>query len=233
MQWTDEDPHAYAEGTHGEGHGYGYGYGYGYGDTYAHVPAYGYDGGGTATGTVTMPWDPAGLAAWPDQPATAAPVGHPPGTDPFTAPPAGEPLGPEAPVPGTADGQALAPVFVDASGRRQRRVRRTARLLLIPAGGYVVLLVGTLLGGPAVTSPFVPPPSGQDPRTHAPEPSPDVSDAASRPVASPRPAAAARPSARPTATLAPVASAGTATAAPSPTATPTRQPPGMSHKPLK
>ena len=230
MQWTDEDPPAYAEGTHGEGYGYrdGYGYGDGYGSTYAHAPAYGYDGGGSATGTVTMPWDPAGLAA---------PAGHLPGMDPFATPPAGEPLAPEvAAAPDTADGQTLAPVFVDASGRRQRRVRRTARLLLIPAGGYVVLLAGTLLGGPAVTSPFVPPPSRPDPAAHAPEPSPDVSAAASRPAASRHPATTTRPSVRPTATTAttaPVTSAGTATAAPSPTATPTRQPPGLAHKPLK
>ncbi|MEV7387542.1 hypothetical protein [Streptomyces sp. NPDC091215] len=48
------------------------------------------------------------------------------------------------------------PVFVDASGRRQRRVRRAARLLVIPAACYVALLISTVLGGPTISAPFVP-----------------------------------------------------------------------------
>lgn len=55
------------------------------------------------------------------------------------------------------------PVFVDASGRRQRRVRRLGRLLVIPAAAYVVLLFSTLMGGPTVQSPFLP--SAQAPHT--------------------------------------------------------------------
>ena len=35
---------------------------------------------------------------------------------------------------------APAPVFVDASGRRQRRVRRAGRILAVPAAGYLALL---------------------------------------------------------------------------------------------
>ncbi|MFC1431427.1 hypothetical protein ACEZDB_12320 [Streptacidiphilus sp. N1-3] len=46
--------------------------------------------------------------------------------------------------------------FVDSSGRRQRRVRRLGRLLLVPAAAYVALLVSTLLGGPTVRSPLLP-----------------------------------------------------------------------------
>ncbi|MFF3143216.1 hypothetical protein ACFVRU_16170, partial [Streptomyces sp. NPDC057927] len=34
------------------------------------------------------------------------------------------------------------------AGRRRRRVRRAARLLVIPIGGYVALLLNTMLGGP-------------------------------------------------------------------------------------
>ncbi|WP_152648282.1 hypothetical protein [Streptacidiphilus anmyonensis] len=52
------------------------------------------------------------------------------------------------------------PVFVDASGRRQRRVRRVGRILVVPAVAYVGLLVSTLLGGPTVNSPYLPLPAG-------------------------------------------------------------------------
>ncbi|MGW2400956.1 hypothetical protein ACWCYY_30780 [Kitasatospora sp. NPDC001664] len=48
------------------------------------------------------------------------------------------------------------PVFVDASGRRQRLVRRAGRLLVIPAAGYLALLLSSLLGGPSVDAPFLP-----------------------------------------------------------------------------
>ncbi|MFJ1702624.1 hypothetical protein [Kitasatospora sp. NPDC088346] len=71
--------------------------------------------------------------------------------------------GPEHPTaaPGRPDAAFAAPrppspVFVDSSGRRQRLVRRLGRLLVIPAAGYVVLLVSTLLGGPTVHSPLLP-----------------------------------------------------------------------------
>ncbi|MEY9964899.1 hypothetical protein ABIA33_002941 [Streptacidiphilus sp. MAP12-16] len=59
---------------------------------------------------------------------------------------------------------ALSPVFVDSSGRRQRRVRRLGRLLIVPAAAYVALLVSTLLGGPTIQSPLLPlpaPPAAQ------------------------------------------------------------------------
>lgn len=51
---------------------------------------------------------------------------------------------------------AVRPVFVDPSGRRQRRVRRLGRLLAIPAAGYAALLLSTALGGPSVDSPYLP-----------------------------------------------------------------------------
>ncbi len=52
------------------------------------------------------------------------------------------------------------PVFVDASGRRQRRVRRVGRILVVPAVAYIGLMVSTLLGGPTVDSPYLPLPAG-------------------------------------------------------------------------
>ncbi|MFC8509830.1 hypothetical protein ACFU3J_23485 [Streptomyces sp. NPDC057411] len=62
------------------------------------------------------------------------------------------------------------PVFVDTSGRRQRRVRRWGCLLVVPAVGYVALLVSALLGGPTVQAPFLP--SARAPQTTAPHPTP-------------------------------------------------------------
>ncbi len=78
------------------------------------------------------------------------------------------------------------PVFVDTSGRRQRRVRRWGCLLVVPAVGYIVLLVSTLLGGPTVESPLLP--STQAPHTPGPgaTASPSARGTASR---SPRPSA--------------------------------------------
>ncbi|MDQ0312475.1 cytoskeletal protein RodZ [Kitasatospora herbaricolor] len=98
------------------------------------------------------------------------------------------------------------PVFVDASGRRQRQVRRFGRLLVVPAVGYVILLVSTLLGGPTVQSPFLP--SAQAPR-------PSVSGPPTTPEA-PSPTVEAQPSARPAPTR---SAARGATAATAPTTT--------------
>ena len=60
---------------------------------------------------------------------------------------------------------AAQPVFLDPSGRRQRRVRRLGRLLAIPAAGYVALLLSTALGGPSVDSPYLPLPAAGDHHT--------------------------------------------------------------------
>lgn len=103
--------------------------------------------------------------------------------------------------------QAAGPVFVDGSGRRQRRVRRLGRLLLLPAAGYVVLLVSTAFGGPSVSSPYVPlprsgdhRPGGADPtpahRTHRPAP-PAASPAAAAGGTRTTPAATTRPASAP------------------------------------
>lgn len=48
------------------------------------------------------------------------------------------------------------PVFLDASGRRQRRLRVAGAILVAPAVGYVGLLLSAVLGGPTINSPFLP-----------------------------------------------------------------------------
>lgn len=55
-----------------------------------------------------------------------------------------------------------APVFVDASGRRQRRVRRLGLLLAVPAAAYIALLLSALLGGPGASSPYLPLPESAE-----------------------------------------------------------------------
>ncbi|MFE6549323.1 hypothetical protein ACFVHS_13155 [Streptomyces sp. NPDC057746] len=181
MQGTNPSDGTYGADPHG-----GVPYAYGYGDGY---------GGSTAIDTDAAPWEPAQYAhsaeptgyvdaagpnpaaAWPhlyvlapDAPA----VGPGPDTagwdaghgDVLTVPP---PEGdtPDLPVPGpdAPKGGSKRPVFVDSSGRRQRRVLRAARLLVIPAGGYVALLISTVLGGPSLSAPFVPQPDATHPAT--------------------------------------------------------------------
>lgn len=126
-------------------------------------------------------------------------------------------------------------MFVDASGRRQRRIRRLGRLLVIPAAGYVALLISSLLGGPSVSSPFLP----QPPRPHT------VSRAEPSPSTAPHGTTSHLPAARPAA--APARPSPTATtAAPTPTAGTTPSPttgspgrghstsvPGAAHRPVK
>ncbi|MEU9046352.1 MULTISPECIES: hypothetical protein [unclassified Kitasatospora] len=95
-------------------------------------------------------------------------------------------------VTDTADEQpAPPPVFVDASGRRQRRIRRLGAVLAVPAGGYLALLGSTLLGGPTVNAPFLPLP--QPPAPSAPA---QASTPSTAPFAAPE--AAAPPGAPPT-----------------------------------
>ncbi|RPF37415.1 hypothetical protein [Streptomyces sp. TLI_185] len=175
MQWTDKSGGAYGEDPYG-----------GAGDAYA----YGHEaGGGITTDTATFSWDPAHLARWtppagdfaamePEPWITGMP--HPgTGQDPLATtewnspygdvitvlPPDLEPSGRPVPDRDTPENDPARPVFVDASGRRQRRVRRTARLLLIPTGGYVALLISTMLGGPTISAPFVPSPDTPHPTT--------------------------------------------------------------------
>lgn len=100
------------------------------------------------------------------------PVGHPP-SDAGTAPRAADHRSGD---PATA----ARPVFVDPSGRRQRRVRRFGRLLVIPAAGYVALLLSAALGGPSVDSPYLPLPAGGADGAGTASPRPTAPDTAGR-----------------------------------------------------
>jgi hypothetical protein len=119
------------------------------------------------------------------------------------------------------------PVFVDNSGRRPWRARWVGRLLVVPAVGYVVLLVSTALGGPSVQAPFLPLPQAPKPPAVAP-PAVAVSGGA-RPSPSHKPASGRHTfRARPSTGGSPHASTG-----PTPTAS-KRTPPGTgsTHHPV-
>ncbi|MEU9157385.1 hypothetical protein AB0D59_44320 [Streptomyces sp. NPDC048417] len=226
MQWTGDSGGAYGEEPYG---GVGYG----------HV--HGHEGIGGATADTAMaeqqPWAAGAplLVAGPDHLATAE-WDSPHGAV-ITVLPTHHDAGRPAPEPDTPEKDPARPVFVDASGRRQRRVRRTARLMVIPAGLYVALLVSTLLGGPTISAPFVPLPDTTHPATpRATTPaspagtghtagSADAGDGNSRPTAprtasghTVRPAAATTPAPSPAATS---ATSATATGTTAPTAAPT------------
>ncbi|MEU6656101.1 hypothetical protein ABZ904_43820 [Streptomyces sp. NPDC046900] len=181
MQRTDESGSAYGEDPYR---------GAGYADTYGYE-----HGGSAPADTATVPWAPEQLAqeAHPTghahvartDPYTTRPNLYVIATDPYAAgphpatagwdaphgdvltvpPPELDPSGPPAPGPGAPKSQSVRPVFVDSSGRRQRRVLRAAQLLVIPAGGYVALLISALLGGPTLNAPFVPQPDSPHPTT--------------------------------------------------------------------
>ncbi|WP_329383147.1 hypothetical protein OG625_20835 [Streptomyces sp. NBC_01351] len=98
-------------------------------------------------------------------------------------------------APSAAEAAEPSPVFVDSSGRRQRRVRRLGWLLVVPAAAYVVLVLSSLFGGPTLRSPFLPAPRGADAapsKSPAAEPSPSAS-AAPRRSATPTGAASHTP----------------------------------------
>ncbi|MGW7523345.1 hypothetical protein [Streptomyces sp. NPDC054783] len=207
--------------TDESGRGYGEepygGAGYGY--------AYGHQGGGAVTDTATLPWDAVHQGQFDTQPIPFAPQ------IPFV------------PEPDTPVSEPARPVFVDSSGRRQRRVLRAAWLLMIPAGGYVALLISTLLGGPSVSAPFVPQPAATHPAT----PRLNAPAGTGRPAGSTNPAAAhtgPRPVRKaPGSTAAPTAPAAGTTVTQAQTTSPasasTRTPApkgralGSSHKPVK
>jgi hypothetical protein len=236
VQWTDDSGAGYGDDPYGGAYAYGYAHEYGTGDT---------------TDTVAQPWDPGA-----SQPAAWTRRRHPtaqdsPHGDVLTAPlPVCDTAVPPVPGPETSSSEAARPVFVDSSGRRQRRVVRAARLLVIPAGGYVALLISTLLGGPTVSSPFVPEagsPHAATPRATAPDASSGAGHAAkstgslaARPGSgstgrkTTAPATAVRSASAPTATAAP-APAPTRTAAPTATAAPSAKGRalGSSHRPVK
>ncbi|MFE7216098.1 hypothetical protein ACFU93_40735 [Streptomyces sp. NPDC057611] len=127
--------------------------------------------------------------------------------------------GPAAPAQDEPVSESVRPVFVDSSGRRQRRVVRAARLLVIPAGCYVALLISTMLNGPSISSPFVPHPGPTHPATpHATAPdSPPGTGHSTGDASHPAPRHNSRPSATQntpssTTSTAPAATSGPTTA---------------------
>jgi hypothetical protein len=128
-----------------------------------------------------------------------------------------------------ADGAATAaPVFVDATGRRRRRVRRIAVGLLAGACAYGVMVLVSLLGGPVPPNALLPLPGSQrgpssavTATTQRPTSAATHADAG-RTRSTPAPIVAARPAASPTTV---------ASVAPSPSPTASRhQPPGLAGK---
>ncbi|WBQ06025.1 hypothetical protein [Kribbella sp. CA-293567] len=49
------------------------------------------------------------------------------------------------------------PVFVDPTGRRSRTLRRAGVVVIAPTSAYLVLLVSSVLGGPTIDTPLLPP----------------------------------------------------------------------------
>ncbi|UXY28815.1 hypothetical protein [Streptomyces sp. HUAS TT20] len=243
MHWTDESGAAYGEDPYA-------------GAGYAYAP--GHQGsGGTVPDTATLSWYPGQPGQWShtaDRFRTTGPaplvtaVWDAPHGDVFTAMPPdfGTPTYP-VPEPSAPESEPAWPVFVDSSGRRQRRVLRAARLLVIPAGGYVALLISALLGGPSISSPFVPQPDS----AHRTTPHATASDSASgtghsEERATPAAAQKTSPAARQTpgsadgstASTVPAATSGPTSPSPTstaPVATPTSKGRalGTSHKPVK
>ncbi|MFF0161614.1 hypothetical protein ACFYRY_29335 [Streptomyces sp. NPDC005263] len=155
------------QGTNDIGGGYGEVPSYD-GAEYAYAHGYEYSG---AARTATSPWDPA--------PWDPAPWDSPHG-DVLTVPfPEFDPLGPPVTEPDVSASESGRPVASESPGRRHRRPRsllRATRLLLIPAGGYVALLISAMLGGPGISSPLAPQPESTHPgapRATAPDSAPD------------------------------------------------------------
>lgn len=49
------------------------------------------------------------------------------------------------------------PVFVDPTGRRSRTLRRAGVLVVAPTSAYLLLMVSSVLGGPTIDTPLLPP----------------------------------------------------------------------------
>lgn len=257
--YTHAYGHEYASGreyAHGQEYAYGREYAHGHGYAYGHE--YGGGATGVTTDTASTPWDglqpaqwthPTGQWTYPTgQTETAwdplygdwygdAVTGQLPPVFPTEQLPVSDTAqmpvfdtpGHPVPEPDTPQSESAGPVFVDSSGRRQRRVLRAARLMMIPAGGYVAVLISAMLGGPSISSPFVPhadSPHSATPSATAPDSSSGTGDPArsasptatrkdsgatarkapsptGQPAASTAPAAPSRPTAAPTTTAAP------------------------------
>ncbi|MGR4881353.1 hypothetical protein ACIPUC_18375 [Streptomyces sp. LARHCF249] len=121
--------------------------------------------------------------------------------------------------PSTAGAAEPSPVFVDSSGRRQRRVRRLGWLLVVPAAGYVVLVLSSLFGGPTLKSPFLPAPRSADAApSKAPAAEPGSPSASAAPRRTPAAPAASQAPAPPAPASQATTGSGAPTAAPTPPA---------------
>lgn len=133
--------------------------------------------------------------------------------------------------PNAAEPPEPSPVFVDSSGRRQRRVRRLGWLLVVPAAAYVVLVLSSLFGGPTLRSPFLPAPRVADAapsKAPAAEPGPSASAAPRRTAGPAGPAGPASPAPAAAVPAKPAAGNGSGTA---PTARPTTAATGAAPSP--
>jgi hypothetical protein len=206
---------------------YDHGQAYGYGQAYDYDQVYGHG----ATVTDSAP-------PCPTQPQWTYPVGGAHSDvlgDVLTVPPRHvEPPGLPVEGPEATASASVPPVFVDSSGRRQRRVLRAVRLLMIPAGGDVALLVSAVLGGPGITSPSVPQTDSahrSTPQATAPDSAPPgaghstggTTPEAARESSRPTARSTSGPSDGPAAPAAPTATSGS-TAAPTRTTSPAAHP---------
>jgi hypothetical protein len=204
-----------------------------YGDA-GHAYAHGYEyGGSVGTDTGTMSWDSAELAQWTHSEYSTHATGtdsYATGTHPYVAGP--DPATAEWDSP-HGDVLTVGPPEFDAGAP---------------------LLISTMLGGPGISSPFVPQPDSTHPttpRATAPDASPGTGHAAGNasPTAGQRNSGPAvrktpGPTDRSAASTAPAATSGptgaptritSSTAAPAPISTPTRKgrANGSSHHPVK
>lgn len=130
-------------------------------------------------------------------------------------------------------GSPRGPVFVDASGRRLRRVQLIGLGVLGLVAGYVVLVLAAFIGGSGVSAPFLPLPAAAGPHDQPPTPpaSPAAESHAAAALSGPAaPPVVQSPAAAPVALAAapaapPTGGTAVATPAPVPAAAPTH--PGL------
>ncbi|MGW1343923.1 hypothetical protein ACWCOV_22950 [Kribbella sp. NPDC002412] len=100
------------------------------------------------------------------------------------------------------------PVFLDSTGRRHRAIRRAGAVLAVPAAGYLILVVSSVLGGPSLDTPLVPLPEAAKPAPNKPVVTPgpaavqsvrpSVAAATPQRVSTPTPSSTPQPSSTPT-----------------------------------
>ncbi|MEV0284000.1 MULTISPECIES: hypothetical protein [unclassified Kribbella] len=132
------------------------------------------------------------------------------------------------------------PVFLDSTGRRHRAIRRAGAVLAVPAAGYLILVVSSVLGGPSLDTPLVPLPEAAKPAPKKPAVTPapaavqsvHPSEAAVTPdsTSTPTPSGTPQPSSTPTVLPTPTITPSTRATA-SPTTPPGKPTAHVSNKP--